>query len=156
MVLSGHNMKLANVVKIHEIGGKPYYFGKLTVGMGIEIESYLKTLPTAVEQIERSGILKSASKEAADSIVQQALQDLDLYPPDAITALYSRRFLMSSQFGGVLVRAALRQYNPGLTTQDIEDVANQATHEDVLKIQNIAGGIDENAPKGVADSSPQA
>lgn len=149
-------MKLANVVKIHEIGGKPYYFGKLTVGMGIEIESYLKTLPTEIEKIEQSGILKNVSKEVADSIVSDSLQKLDMWPPDAITAMCSKRFLMLSEFCGVMIRAALRQYNPGLTDQDIDSVANQATRSDVIRIQNIIGGVDDYDPKDVADAGPQA
>jgi len=143
-------LKLANPLKSHEIGGRAYSFGRLTIGMGLEIETWLKTLPTELERIEQSGILKSISREAADSIVADALQRHDIWPPDAITALCDRRFLTRSEFGIVFIMAALRQYNPGLTAEEIERIASQATLTDVIRLQSIAAGTDDIDPKELA------
>ena len=151
-------MKLHNPLKTHEIGGRSFQFGRLTIGMGVEIEAYLKTLPTQLEQIETSGVLKNVSKETADAIVSEALQKHDVFPPDALVALHTTRFLMNSSFGNVFVRSALRQYNPGLTSDEIDRIAAQATYDDVLHIQRIAAGTDEIDPKElhVADRTEPA
>lgn len=148
-------MKLSNPLKPHEIAGRSLSFGRLTIGMGMEIETWLKTLPTELEQIERSGILKSVTPEVADSIASEALQRHDLWPPDAITAICDRRFLMRAEFGVVFVKAALRQYNPGLTTDDIDRIANQATFADVNRLVEIATGLDEIDPKDLPVARPE-
>jgi hypothetical protein len=140
-------MKLANVLKTHEIGGRSYSFGRLTIGMGVEIESYLRTLPTELEKIESSGILKTVSQDVANSIVSDALQRHDVWPPDAISALCDRRFLTRSEFGMAFVKSALRQYNPGLSIDEIDKAASMATLADVLRIQAIAAGTDDIDPK---------
>lgn len=149
-------MKLANVLKSHEIGGRSYQFGRLTIGMGVEIESWLKTLPTELERIEQSGILKSVTPEVADSIVSDALQRYEMWPPDAITALCDRRFLTRSEFGIVFVKSALRQYNPGLSIEDVERIATQATFADVIKLQAIAAGTDDIDPKELPGQAAEA
>lgn len=143
-------MKLANPLKSHEIAGRSYQFGRLTIGIGVELEAYLKTLPTEIEQVESSGILKSVPQEVATSIASDLLQRHDVYPPDAITSLYEKRNLLNSTFCYVLVKAALKQYNPGIPSSEIDSIANMATHQDATRIAMILAGADDIDPKDVA------
>lgn len=147
-------MKLANTLKTHQIGGRSFQFGRLTIGIGIEIEEYLQSLPSELYQVESSGILKSVPGEVASSIVGDLLKRHDVYPPDAITAICQKRNLLNAKFCRVLVRAALRQYNPGLSVDEIESVAAMATQEDATQIAVILIGVDENDPKELPVASP--
>lgn len=148
-------MKLHNPLKTHEIAGRSFQFGRLTIGIGIEIESYLKTIPPEIEQIESSGILKSVPPEVAGAIVSDALQRHDVWPPDAITAVCQKRNLLNASFCHVMVKAALRQYNPGLSPQDVEAIASQATHHDATKIALTLSGADDLDPKELAATAAQ-
>lgn len=140
-------MKLHNPLKSHEIAGRSYQFGRLTVGIGIEIESYLKTLPPEIEQIESSGILKSVPADVASSIVSDILQRHDIYPPDAITAICQKRNLLNATFCKTLVAAALRQYNPGIPADQVDAIAASATHMDATRIAMTLSGADDIDPK---------
>jgi hypothetical protein len=149
--LSGY--QFSNPVKTIEIGGESVRVGKLTIGMAVDLESYLRTVPSKLESIEASGILKQLSKETADSIVSDALQEHAFYPPDAVTALCDKRFLLNATFGQRLIRAALRAYNPGLTDADIDRIADKAVYPtDTVIIQQICSGASD--PKGVAAAVP--
>lgn len=148
-------MKLHNPLKTHEIAGRSFQFGRLTIGIGIEIESYLKTIPPEIEQIESSGILKSVPPEVAGAIVSDALQRHDVWPPDAITAVCQKRNLLNASFCHVMVKAALRQYNPGLSPQDIDSIASQATHQDATRIALTLSGADDLDPKELAAMAAQ-
>lgn len=147
-------MKLANTLKTHQIGGRSFQFGRLTIGIGVEVEEYLQSLPSEIYQVESSGILKSVPGDVASSIVSEMLQRHDVYPPDAITAICQKRNLMNAKFCKVLVRAALRQYNPGLPLDEVESVAEMATQEDATRIAVILIGVDENDPKELPVAEP--
>lgn len=139
--------RLANTVKTVEIAGQPYRVGKLTLGAALQIEEFLATLPTPYEVLEGSKALSQVSKEHADMLIAKALSDTMFWPPDAITALSTQKFLVRADFGKAFISAILSAYNPHLSPQEIESVAKSATvPEDVVRLQLIAFGAD-NDPK---------
>lgn len=133
-------MKLDNLIVTYDIGGEPCRVGKLTIGAACEIERYLATLETPLEKIERSKILTQIDGEKASGIIDSALQDLAFWPPDAVGALCSAKFLTRGEFALAFISAIVRQYNPHFTDADIERVASKATVDDVFKLQAIALG----------------
>lgn len=143
-------MKLANPLKSHEIAGRSYQFGRLTIGIGVEVEAYLATLPREIEQVESAGILKSIPPEDAKSIVTEMLARHDVYPPDAITAIHQWKHLLNAKFCKVMVAAALRQYNPGLTPEQIESIASSATLKEAGDIAITLLGLGDIDPKELA------
>lgn len=140
------SFKLANTVKTIEIAGKPYRAGKLTLGAALSIEEHLAKLPTPYETLENSKALSQVSKELADTLISKALADTMFWPPDAISALTNPKFLTRADFGIAFISAILAAYNPHLSPQEIEAVAKSASSEDVLKMQLVAFGAD-NDPK---------
>jgi hypothetical protein len=139
-----------NPVRSISIGGRGYQVGLLTIGIGVEIEAYLKSLPKEIEQIDSSGILKNVTPEVANSIVSEALQRHDIYPPDAITAICNQKHLLNSTFCRVMLKATIRQYNPGLSDEEAEDAAKRATRDEAIEVVYALSGADPSAPKEIA------
>ena len=141
------SVKLANPPQSYTIDGKSYAVGKLTLGMALDIESFLATLKTPLEKIEESGVLNQVESDVASGILDSAMQDLAFWPPDAVSALCDRRFLTRADFGVTFLRAMLRAYNPGLTAEDTARIAQAATLMDVIQLQMVASGVDASGPK---------
>lgn len=140
--------KMAKPEKTMQFGSVPYRVGKLTLGAALAIESFLSELPTPYEILNGSNAVSQLSKEAADMAVQRALNDTMFWPPDAISALSTQKFLVRADFGIAFISAILAAYNPHLPPQEIEAIARSASIEDVVKLQLIAFGADETDPKG--------
>lgn len=141
------SFRLANTVKTVEIAGQPCRVGKLTLGAALSIEEFLATLPTPYETLEGSKALGQVSKDLADTLIAKALADTMFWPPDAITALSTQKFLVRADFGQAFIRAMLAAYNPHIAPDEINRIAAAAVvPEDVVKLQLIAFGAD-NDPK---------
>jgi Ni,Fe-hydrogenase III component G len=152
-------LKLDNRIKTLEIGGHTVKVGKLTMAAAVEIESYLETLESPLEKMERAKILTQIDKDAAIGVVDSLTQDLAFWPPDAIGALCDRRFLTRGKFGRAFVAAMVRAYNGHFEPSEVDRIANNATLEDVFAIQPIALGVTSD-PKDLsglgAATQPQA
>lgn len=139
--------KIANPVFTRDFNGTPYRVGKLTLGAALEIESYLSELKTPYEILQDSKALEQIGKELADQLVSKALQETHFWPPDAITALCTQKFLVKADFGIAFLSAVLRHYNPHLQPDEILVIAKNATTTDVVEMQLIAFGANETDPK---------
>ena len=148
--------KIANTVLMRDFNGVPYRVGKLTLGAALEIESYLSELKTPYEILQDSKALEQIGKELADQLVSKALQETHFWPPDAITALCSQKFLTKADFGIAFLSAILRQYNPHLSPEEIQAVAKNSTTSDVVEMQLIAFGANNTDPKDSAAAGPTA
>lgn len=150
--------KLNNPVKTLEIGGSTCRIGKLTVGAAIEIESHLTDYPSMFDTLKDSEVLGQVSTDLAEKLINEKLQELHFWPPDAITALCDIRFLKRGNFSHAFLSAMIRAYNPHFSPEEIASIANKATAENVFDLQMIALGVtsdpkDENEP--VATKSHQ-
>lgn len=134
--------KLANPIRSFEIKGVPFRVGKLTVGAALEMEQALSTWPSKLDRLRDSGILDKIDKDKAESLIETAMMDLDFWPPDAITALSDWRILIRAEFGVIFITALLRQYNPGLSPDELATLAKACTKDDLLALQSIAFGND--------------
>lgn len=147
--------KLANPIRSYEIKGGAFRVGKLTVGAALEIEQELATWPSKLEKLQASGILEKLPPDKAESLVETAMMDLEFWPPDAITALSDWKTLIRAEFGLIFVKALLRQYNPGLSPDELTALAKACTPDDVMALQKIAFGRDPFEKK-VTDPEPEA
>lgn len=137
------SFKLANTAKTIEIGGVPCRAGRLTLGAALSIEEFLATLPTPYETLDKSNVLAQVGKELADQLVGKALSETMFWPPDAITALSDRRFLVRADFSRAVISAVLTAYNPHMSPDEINSIVNGAlVPQDMVKIQIVAFGGD--------------
>lgn len=150
------SFKLANTVKTIEIAGVPCRVGKLTLGAALSIEEFLATLPTPYETLEGSKALAQVSKELADTLIAKALADTMFWPPDAISALSTQKFLVRADFGQAFIRAMLAAYNPHLAPDEITRIAAAAVvPEDVVRLQLIAFGADTDPKDTPAEAGSE-
>lgn len=130
--------KMLNRPIYYQFGEERYKVGKLTIGAALKLEAWLAKLPTPWEVLESTDILKHCSDEQKKQIIDEKLQQLHFWPPDAITALSEIKFLKRGDFGGQLIATILEAYNPHLSPDDIQKIVSKATIEDVIQIQLIA------------------
>jgi hypothetical protein len=131
----------------YQFGDEKYKVGKLTIGAALKLESWLAKLPTPWEVLESTDILKHCSDEQKKQIIDEKLQQLHFWPPDAITALSEIKFLKRGDFGGQLIAAILESYNPHLSPDDVEKIVSKATVHDVIQIQLIATATGDESKK---------
>jgi hypothetical protein len=145
--------KLTSPVYTHEIDGQTLRFGRLTLGAAVELEDYLQTLPTPFEALENSKTLQHIDPEMRERLIQEKLQQLHFWPPDALNALSTSNFLTSAKFGMSFLVAMITAYNAHIATDEAKRLASRANHEDFMVIHRIALGL--NDPKApVADDLP--
>ncbi len=138
--------KLTSPVYIHEIAGETLKFGRLTLGAAVELEDYLQTLPTPFEALEDSKSLQHIDPEMRERLINEKLQQLHFWPPDALTALATSQFLTSGRFGMAFVTAMITAYNTHISHSEAIKLAAKANHGDFMTIHRIALGL--NDPKG--------
>lgn len=143
--------RLNNPVKTLEIGGTTCRIGKLTVGAAIEIEDHLSAYPSMFDTLKDSDILGQVSTDLAEKLINEKLQELHFWPPDAITALCDIRFLKRGNFSHAFLSAMIRAYNPHFSPDEVASIANKATAENVFDLQMISLGVtsdpkDESVP----------
>ena len=138
--------KLTSPVFIHEIAGESLRFGRLTLGAAVELEDYLHTLPTPFEALEDSKTLQHIDPEMRERLINEKLQQLHFWPPDALTALATSQFLTSGRFGMAFVTAMITAYNSHISHDEAIKLAAKANHGDFMVIHRIALGL--NDPKG--------
>ena len=142
--------KLINEPVLYEIGGEQFRVGKLTIGTALKLESWLAKLPTPWEVLSNTDILKHCSEEQRKQIIDEKLQQLHFWPPDAISAISDERFLRRADFGSVFVEAILKAYNSHLSQQEIDRAVQKATIFDVYAIQLIStstGSTEKKVPE---------
>ena len=138
--------KLTSPVYVHEIAGETLKFGRLTLGAAVELEDYLHTLPTPFEALEDSKTLQHIDPEMRERLINEKLQQLHFWPPDAITALATSQFLTSGRFGVAFLTAMITAYNTHISHDEAERLAKRANHGDFMTVHRIALGL--NDPKG--------
>ena len=138
--------KLTSPVFIHEIAGESLRFGRLTLGAAVELEDYLHTLPTPFEALEDSKTLQHIDPEMRERLINEKLQQLHFWPPDALTALATSQFLTSGRFGVAFLTAMITAYNTHISHHEAAKLAAKANHGDFMTIHRIALGL--NDPKG--------
>ena len=138
--------KLTSPVYVHEIAGESLRFGRLTLGAAVELEDYLHTLPTPFEALEASKTLQHIDPEMRERLINEKLQQLHFWPPDALTALATSQFLTSGRFGMAFVTAMITAYNSHISHDEAIKLAAKANHGDFMTIHRIALGL--NDPKG--------
>lgn len=143
--------RLNNPVRTLEIGGTTCRIGKLTIGAAIEIEEHLSACPSMFDTLKGSDILGQVSTDLAEKLINEKLQELHFWPPDAITALCDIRFLKRGNFSHAFLSAIVRAYNPHFSPDEIVSIANKATAENVFELQMVALGVTSD-PKGESDS----
>ena len=145
--------KLTTPVYTREIGGESLRFGRLTLGAAVEIEDYLSTLPTPFEALEDSKSLQHIDPEMRERLIQEKLQQLHFWPPDALNALASSQFLTSAKFGVAFLVAMITAYNSHISTDEARRLAMKADHGDFMAIHKIALGL-ETDPKCESGPDP--
>ena len=138
--------KLTSPVYVHEIAGESLRFGRLTLGAAVELEDYLHTLPTPFEALEESKTLQHIDPEMRERLINEKLQQLHFWPPDALTALATSQFLTSGRFGVAFLTAMITAYNSHISHDEAAKLAAKANHGDFMTIHRIALGL--NDPKG--------
>ena len=138
--------KLTSPVYVHEIAGESLRFGRLTLGAAVELEDYLHTLPTPFEALEDSKTLQHIDPEMRERLINEKLQQLHFWPPDALTALATSQFLTSGRFGMAFVTAMITAYNSHISHDEAIKLAAKANHGDFMTVHRIALGL--NDPKG--------
>lgn len=152
--------KLTSPICTHEIDGQTLRFGRLTLGAAVEIEEYLSTLPTPFEALENSKTLQHIDPELRENLIQQKLQQLHFWPPDALTALSTPNFLTSAKFGMAFMVAMITAFNAHIATDEAKRLAGRANHEDFMIIHRISLGLSDTpapkveAPAGIATAPP--
>lgn len=137
--------KLTSPVYVHEIAGESLKFGRLTLGAAVELEEYLQTLPTPFEALEASQTLQHIDAEMRERLIQEKLQQLHFWPPDALTALATSQFLTSGKFGVAFLTAMITAYNAHISHDEANRLARRANHADFMVVHRIALGL--NDPK---------
>lgn len=138
--------KLTSPVYVHEIAGESLRFGRLTLGAAVELEDYLHTLPTPFEALEASKTLQHIDPEMRERLINEKLQQLHFWPPDALTALATSQFLTSGRFGVAFLTAMITAYNTHISHDEAAKLAAKANHGDFMTVHRIALGL--NDPKG--------
>jgi hypothetical protein len=144
--------KLTTPIETVEIAGQTLRFGRLTLGAAVELEDYLQTLPTPFEALESSKSLQHIDAEMRERLIQEKLQQLHFWPPDALNALANSQFLTSAKFGMAFLVAMITAYNSHISSTEAREIAAKANHGDFMTVHRIALGL--NDPKAPAAGDP--